>query len=245
MSSESVVNCSICQDVRDDDSVENPDVTTTPCGHMFCTSCLDTWLTNNFTCPNCRCNIHGTGNVHVENDYDEFYDESYMDGGANSVDDIIIEDAIEYDIEAELEPLNRSNSDNVLMLMLFYEENYKYHYGDVRYREDAHDLRIKLNNWNVSDSELSEEFNKRGFNLEDVIQFFVRENDTYRDLTDVTVDIFYELKTSMMQAIDNIVSHYIGIISINETYNNFALLLETVRQEIEQDEFSKEDKRGA
>jgi hypothetical protein len=27
------------------------------CSHSFCVDCIDAWLRNNRTCPNCKCNI--------------------------------------------------------------------------------------------------------------------------------------------------------------------------------------------
>ncbi|XP_078664011.1 tripartite motif-containing protein 2-like [Branchiostoma floridae x Branchiostoma belcheri] len=60
------LNCDICQHIYKDPRV-------TPCGHTFCTKCLETWWKekNEFTCPTCRKQVplQGTGVASLPRNY--------------------------------------------------------------------------------------------------------------------------------------------------------------------------------
>lgn len=49
-------NCTIClQPLSHSDGMVRVDIPVkTPCGHIFGTECICTWIKNNTSCPNCR-----------------------------------------------------------------------------------------------------------------------------------------------------------------------------------------------
>ena len=51
---DAIEQCSICRDTYSEQTITRK---INMCGHYFHCGCLDTWLLNNDTCPNCRTNI--------------------------------------------------------------------------------------------------------------------------------------------------------------------------------------------
>ena len=68
--SDITMDCCVCLE-----TLGNTNVTTTPCGHTFCFSCLMKCMDLKNTCPYCRTNLREEEDIIEESDDDE----SYMD----------------------------------------------------------------------------------------------------------------------------------------------------------------------
>lgn len=49
-----IITCSICLEDLDDDNVENKKIRLTLCGHYYCDTCIERWLSSHDTCPMCK-----------------------------------------------------------------------------------------------------------------------------------------------------------------------------------------------
>lgn len=63
-------SCSICLELFEE---IHELVATNFCKHIFHKSCLESWLQENETCPNCRMNLNGASNL-IEDEYDTIPD---------------------------------------------------------------------------------------------------------------------------------------------------------------------------
>ncbi len=59
--------CSICYNF-----IDNNNISKIPCNHIFCSTCIIRWGSNNNSCPNCRTIIFKENNVNIENNNQEY-----------------------------------------------------------------------------------------------------------------------------------------------------------------------------
>ena len=79
--SDITMDCCICLE-----TLVNTNITTTPCGHTFCFSCLMKSMDLKNTCPYCRTTLREEEDIIEESDDDEFYDDATDMESSSSID---------------------------------------------------------------------------------------------------------------------------------------------------------------